>query len=114
MKAVGVFAFGGPEALRVVDVSEPHAGLGEVRIRVHAVVVSPASRTSEHFPAAQRHAGPPSAAHLRPLEQYMKKIGVGIIGASTGGWASISHVPALKALSDYELRAISITRRASA
>ncbi|GAA4573247.1 Gfo/Idh/MocA family protein [Planotetraspora kaengkrachanensis] len=44
----------------------------------------------------------------------MKKIGVGIIGASVGGWASISHVPALKALSDYELRAISTSRRESA
>ncbi|GII28575.1 Gfo/Idh/MocA family protein [Planotetraspora mira] len=44
----------------------------------------------------------------------MKKIGVGIIGASTGGWASISHVPALKASPDYELRAISTSRRESA
>ncbi|MEW9528240.1 Gfo/Idh/MocA family protein [Microbispora sp. NPDC049125] len=42
------------------------------------------------------------------------KIGVGIIGASVGGWAAISHVPALKALPDYELRAISTSRRASA
>ncbi|MFC4535485.1 Gfo/Idh/MocA family protein [Sphaerisporangium dianthi] len=41
-------------------------------------------------------------------------IGVGIIGASVGGWAAISHVPALKALPDYELRAISTSRRASA
>ncbi|WP_371779985.1 Gfo/Idh/MocA family protein [Streptosporangium subroseum] len=44
----------------------------------------------------------------------MKKIGVGIIGASTGGWASVSHVPALRTLPDYELRAISTSRRASA
>ncbi|MFB4263205.1 Gfo/Idh/MocA family protein [Nonomuraea sp. GTA35] len=42
------------------------------------------------------------------------KIGVGIIGASIGGWAAISHVPALKALPDYELRAISTSRRESA
>ena len=41
MKAVGVFVFGGPEVLRVVDVPEPHAGPGEVRIRVHAAAVSP-------------------------------------------------------------------------
>jgi predicted dehydrogenase len=44
----------------------------------------------------------------------MSVIGVGIIGASPGGWASISHVPALKALPGYELRAISTSRRASA
>lgn len=58
--------------------------------------------------------GPPAAAHLIPLEQHMKKIGVGIIGASIGGWASISHVPALKTLPDYELRAISTSRQESA
>jgi predicted dehydrogenase len=44
----------------------------------------------------------------------MKKIGVGVIGAGTGGWAAISHIPALKALPDYELRAISTSRRESA
>ncbi|MFG1808183.1 Gfo/Idh/MocA family protein [Streptomyces sp. NPDC049040] len=44
----------------------------------------------------------------------MRKIGVGIIGASTGGWASISHVPALRALDEFELRAVATTRRASA
>ncbi|MGW3247282.1 Gfo/Idh/MocA family protein [Streptomyces sp. NPDC001070] len=44
----------------------------------------------------------------------MSTIGVGIIGASQGGWASISHVPALKALPGYELRAISTSRRESA
>lgn len=41
MRAVGVIEFGGPEALRVVDVPEVHAGPGEVRIRVHAAAVNP-------------------------------------------------------------------------
>ncbi|MFI9576369.1 Gfo/Idh/MocA family protein [Microbispora rosea] len=44
----------------------------------------------------------------------MKKIGVGIIGASTRGWAALGHVPALRVLPDYELRAISTSRRESA
>ena len=44
----------------------------------------------------------------------MKKIGVGIIGASTGGWAAVSHVPAAEDAADYELRAISTSRRESA
>ncbi|MET7434652.1 MULTISPECIES: Gfo/Idh/MocA family protein [Streptomyces] len=44
----------------------------------------------------------------------MSTLGVGIIGGSPGGWASISHVPALKALPDFELRAVSTSRRASA
>lgn len=41
MRGVGVIEFGGPEALRVVDLPEVHAGPGEVRIRVHAVAVNP-------------------------------------------------------------------------
>ncbi|MEU2786947.1 MULTISPECIES: Gfo/Idh/MocA family oxidoreductase [unclassified Streptomyces] len=44
----------------------------------------------------------------------MSTIGVGIIGGSPGGWASISHIPALKALPDYELRAVSTSRLESA
>ncbi|WP_155368733.1 NADP-dependent oxidoreductase [Catellatospora vulcania] len=42
MKAVGLHKFGGPEVLRLVDVPEPHAGPGQVRIRVHAAAVNPA------------------------------------------------------------------------
>lgn len=41
MKAIGVTEFGGPNALTAHDLPEPHAGPGEVRIRVHAVAVSP-------------------------------------------------------------------------
>lgn len=41
MKAVGVTEFGGPEALHLVDLPDPEAGPGEVRIRVHAAAVNP-------------------------------------------------------------------------
>ncbi|RNL83307.1 quinone oxidoreductase family protein [Halostreptopolyspora alba] len=41
MKAVGVTEYGGPEALEVLDLPEPQAGPGEVRIRVHAAAVNP-------------------------------------------------------------------------
>jgi NADPH:quinone reductase len=41
MKAIGIAEFGGPEVLRVVERPEPHPGVGEVRIRVHAVAVNP-------------------------------------------------------------------------
>lgn len=43
-------------------------------------------------------------------------IGVGIIGASpeAGGWAVSAHIPALKALPDYRLVAVSTSRRESA
>lgn len=41
MRVVGVTEFGGPEKLHVEEVPEPHAGPGEVRIRVHAAAVNP-------------------------------------------------------------------------
>lgn len=41
MKVIGVTEFGGPEALSAHDVPEPHAGPGEVRVRVRAAAVSP-------------------------------------------------------------------------
>ncbi|MGP3970951.1 NADP-dependent oxidoreductase [Streptomyces sp. 6N223] len=51
MKAIGVHNFGGPEALQVLDLPEPQAGPGEVRIRVHAAAVNPTDvmlRTGGH------------------------------------------------------------------
>jgi NADPH2:quinone reductase len=41
MKAVGVTTFGGPDALQVVEIEDPHPGAGEVRIRVAAATVNP-------------------------------------------------------------------------
>ena len=41
MRAVGVIDFGGPEALRVVDVPDEPLGAGEVRLRVAAATVNP-------------------------------------------------------------------------
>ncbi|MEW1718114.1 NADP-dependent oxidoreductase [Streptomyces sp. NPDC093109] len=42
MKAIGVHTYGGPEVLRTVELPEPHAGPGEVRVRVRAAGVNPA------------------------------------------------------------------------
>lgn len=42
MRAIVVTEYGGPEVLRQVDVDEPHAGPGRLRIRVHAATVNPA------------------------------------------------------------------------
>lgn len=44
----------------------------------------------------------------------MTKIGVGIIGGGTTGWAAVSHVPALATLDGYDLRAVSTSRAESA
>ncbi|WP_063045198.1 NADP-dependent oxidoreductase [Nocardia pseudovaccinii] len=55
MKAVGVTEFGGPEALRVLELPVPEAGPGEIRIRVHAAGVNPVDamvRRGEAFVSA--------------------------------------------------------------
>ncbi|MCW2540109.1 MAG: putative zinc-binding oxidoreductase [Frankiales bacterium] len=41
MRAVGLTEFGGPEVLQVFELAEPHAGSGEVRIKVAAAAVNP-------------------------------------------------------------------------
>lgn len=41
MRGVGLYEFGGPEVLRVVDLPEVNAGRGEVCIRVYAASVNP-------------------------------------------------------------------------
>src|SRR5207249_1735149 len=51
MRVVGVEDFGGPDALKVFDLPEPHAGPGEVRIRVHAATVNP---TDTYIPTGAR------------------------------------------------------------
>jgi predicted dehydrogenase len=45
----------------------------------------------------------------------MPPIGVGIIGGSVGrSWAAVAHIPALRALPDFEIRALSTSRKESA
>lgn len=45
MRGVGLYEFGGPEVLQVVDLPEVHAAAGDVRIRVHASTVNPTDTT---------------------------------------------------------------------
>jgi NADPH2:quinone reductase len=51
VKVIGLFSFGGPDVLEVLDLPVPQAGSGEVRIRVHAAAVNPTDvllRTGGH------------------------------------------------------------------
>jgi NADPH:quinone reductase len=59
MKAIGVTTFGGPEVLHVVELPEPHAGDGEVRMRVHAVSVNPTDTLFRAGSQAARLSGRP-------------------------------------------------------
>jgi NADPH2:quinone reductase len=65
VKAVGFTEFGGAEVMRVLDLPEPHAGPGQVRIKVTAAAVHPhdvnarlgviADHSPERFPPAEKY-----------------------------------------------------------
>lgn len=59
MRVVGVTpdAYGGPEALRVFEVPERHAGPGKLRISVHAAAVNPTDALVRDGRAHDRHGG---------------------------------------------------------
>ena len=41
MRALRIHAYGGPEQLKVDEVPDPHAGPGEIRIKVSAASINP-------------------------------------------------------------------------
>jgi predicted dehydrogenase len=63
----------------------------------------------EHCP------GCPTQEHAYMTNSANTRIGVGIVGASADrGWGGIAHVPALRALDAFQIRAVSTTRMESA
>jgi len=59
MRAVGITEWGGPEVLHLVELPDPEAGPGEVRIRVHAAAVNPTDTVLRSGGRAQLAAGIP-------------------------------------------------------
>lgn len=86
MRVVGVDEFGGPEALKVFEVPEPHAGPGEVRIRVHAATVNPTDTyTRNGARAAQLTALPPPYVPGMDVAGVLDEIGPGAQTALAAG-----------------------------
>jgi NADPH:quinone reductase-like Zn-dependent oxidoreductase len=80
MKVVGVIEYGGPEALQVCDLANPEAGPGQVRIRVHAVAVSPTDtyvRNGDRA-EAQKASGPPPYVPGMDAAGVLAEIGEGV------------------------------------
>ena len=79
MKVVGVDEFGGPEALRVFELPERHAGPGEVRIRVHAAAVNPTDTYVRNGARAeQQKASPPPYVPGMDVAGVLDEIGEGV------------------------------------
>jgi NADPH:quinone reductase-like Zn-dependent oxidoreductase len=80
MKVVGVIEYGGPDALRVVELSDPQIGPGQVRIRVHAAAVSPTDtyvRNGDRADA-QKASGPPPYVPGMDAAGVLEEIGPGV------------------------------------
>jgi len=89
MQVVGVEQFGGPEALAVHEVPEPHAGSGSVRIRVAAFAVNP---TDTGVRAGQRDSSKASPPYVPGMDA------AGVIdevGPDVSGWAVGDEVMAM-------------------
>jgi NADPH:quinone reductase len=79
MRAVGVMVHGGPEALKVVDVPEVHAGPDQVRIRVHAAAVNPTDLFVRNGARAeQQKVDPPPYVPGMDAAGVVDEIGAGV------------------------------------
>ncbi len=79
MRAVGLFTYGGPEVLEVVDVPEVHAGPGEVRIRVHAATVNPTDVGTRNGTRAEtQKADPPPYVPGMEAAGIVDEVGSGV------------------------------------
>ena len=79
MRAVGLFTFGGPEVLQVVDLPAVQAGQGEVRIRVHAATVNPTDvGTRNGSRAEMQKADPPPYVPGMEAAGIIDEVGPGV------------------------------------
>jgi NADPH:quinone reductase-like Zn-dependent oxidoreductase len=80
MKALRFTEYGGPEVLRVVDVEEPHAGPGQIRVAVKAVGVNPVDWKGR----SGRFKAPLPATTGSDVAGVVDEIGEGVTAVSIG------------------------------
>ncbi|HEY3083387.1 MAG TPA: alcohol dehydrogenase catalytic domain-containing protein [Chloroflexota bacterium] len=93
MRVIGLTEFGGPEVLGSLDLPEPEPGIGEVRIRVHAVAVNPTDATFRSGGRAAQLAGQPGP-YVPGMDAagVVDKLGDGTDGRLAVGDAVIAYV----------------------
>ncbi|MET9474831.1 MULTISPECIES: NADP-dependent oxidoreductase [unclassified Streptomyces] len=111
MQAVGLYEFGEPDVLQVIDLPDPHPGPGEVRVRVHAAAVNPADALLRAGAHAERlrefpgpyvpgmdiagvvdEIGPATGTELRVGDPVMAMLMP--LGTAAGGYAEYRVLPA--------------------
>jgi NADPH:quinone reductase len=80
VRAVGVIEYGGPEALRVLELPVPETGTGALRIRVHAAAVNPTDTLARNGARAeaQRAVSPPPYVPGMDAAGVVEEIGEGV------------------------------------
>ncbi|MFD5825364.1 NADP-dependent oxidoreductase [Lentzea sp. NPDC060358] len=90
MKAITYTEFGGPEVLRLADVEEPHAGPGQVRLKVVAAGVNPVDYKIRNGWMPQLAPPLPAVPGIE-VAGVVDEVGEGVTGVAVGdevlGWA---------------------------
>jgi len=84
MKAVQYGEYGGPEVLRLVEIGEPHAGPGQLRIAVRAAGVNPSDWKDRAGDARDATAVPLPAGVGFEASGIVDQIGAGVANISLG------------------------------
>jgi NADPH:quinone reductase-like Zn-dependent oxidoreductase len=84
MKAVQFAEYGGPEVLRVVEVGEPHAGAGQVRIAVRAAGVNGFDRKLRAGHLREQMSIPWPAGTGLDAAGVVDEVGDGVSGVAVG------------------------------
>ncbi|MDX8149317.1 NADP-dependent oxidoreductase [Lentzea sp. BCCO 10_0061] len=92
MKAITYTTFGGPEVLNLTDVEEPHAGPGQVRLKVVAAAVNPLDFKIRNGWMPPEMTPPFPVTPGLEAAGIVDEIGEGVTGVSVGdeilGWAT--------------------------
>ncbi|MER7930621.1 NADP-dependent oxidoreductase [Streptomyces sp. NPDC096057] len=93
MKAISYQEHGGPEVLRLTEVEEPHAGPGQVRLKIMAAAVNPVdSKIRSGWMQRMGFAGPATFPIVPGTEAagFVDEVGDGVTGFAVGdevlGW----------------------------
>lgn len=105
MKAIRVHEFGGPEVLRLEEVSDPQAGPGQVLVRLHAIGVNPVDTyvragTYAMKPALPYTPGSDGAGIVEAVGDSVDKVKAGdriyIAGTLSGTYAELALCEAVQ------------------
>ncbi|WP_439659882.1 NADP-dependent oxidoreductase [Lentzea sp. HUAS TT2] len=92
MKAITYTTFGGPEVLNLTEVEEPHAGPGQVRLKVVAAAVNPLDHKIRNGWMPPEMTPPFPVVPGLEAAGVVDEVGEGVTGVSVGdevlGWAS--------------------------